>query len=188
MQAPAGVFLGNGDHQPQVCLRQLILGGLIAGSDALGQLHFLVGGKQLDLADLLQVHPHGIVQGVFRRQVHRVHQVLLRDAGQVHLVPQTVHQVQAVQVGIHLQVQVAADHLDVHGVQPVINFLDLLRAQVQLFQLGVQLGSPQHSLLAALGDEGLHGGLNLFHVLRILVIGCIAAHKTAPSFSYRHSV
>ena len=56
---------------------RLVLGGLIALGDALGQLDLLVGGQQLDLADLLEIHAHRIIQIVFCGQLQRVDELFL---------------------------------------------------------------------------------------------------------------
>ncbi len=40
--AAAHIALGDGHHQAQVGLRQLVLGGLVPRFHALGQLHFLI--------------------------------------------------------------------------------------------------------------------------------------------------
>ena len=57
------VALGDGNHQTQVGLGELVLGADVAPLDALGQRHFLLRREQLDPADLLEVHAHRIGGG-----------------------------------------------------------------------------------------------------------------------------
>src|SRR5699024_3072000 len=117
VQAPSGVLLGDGNHQPQVGLGQLVLGVLIALGNPLGQLHFLIGGQELDLTDFLQVHPHRVVQAVFGGQIHRVYQILFFQAGQVDVPVGVQTQVVVSQI----QFQVSGDDLNVHGLKAVVN-------------------------------------------------------------------
>ena len=59
--APAHVPLGNGNHQAEVGFAELFLGFLIPGFQPLGNLDFLLGGQQGNLADLLEVHAYRII-------------------------------------------------------------------------------------------------------------------------------
>ena len=71
-QPAAHVALGDRDHEAQVGLGELALGLHVAALDALGQRDFLYGREQRHLADLLEVHAHGIVTCRLDRQVeHR---------------------------------------------------------------------------------------------------------------------
>ena len=63
------VPLGDGNYQPQVGFRKLVLGADVASLDAFGQGDFLLGGQQLDAADLLEIHPHRIGGGNVHRKV-----------------------------------------------------------------------------------------------------------------------
>ena len=60
--AAAQVFLGDGDHQPKVGLDHVALGFQRADLDPLCQLDLLRRGQQGHVADLLEVHPHGVVE------------------------------------------------------------------------------------------------------------------------------
>ena len=75
VQAAAGILLRNGDHQPEVGLGELVLGVFVALRHPGGQLLLLLRGQQPDLSDLLEIHPHRIVQVVLCGQLHRIHQV-----------------------------------------------------------------------------------------------------------------
>ena len=55
------VVLGDGDDQAQVRLDHAVLGPLVAGLDALGQLDLLVLGEQGDLAGFLEVEAQRVV-------------------------------------------------------------------------------------------------------------------------------
>ena len=58
------IALGDGDDQTQVGLGQLLFGRLRLRATLehlLGDLDFLVGGQQRNLADLLEVHAHRVV-------------------------------------------------------------------------------------------------------------------------------
>ncbi len=151
MQPSARILLGDGNHQPEVCLRQLVLCLLVPFGHPFGKLNFLVGGQKLYLADLLQIHPDRVIQAVFRRQIHGVNQFFLFQAGQIDV---SIH-VQTQVIVTQIQFQVRRDHLDVHVVQPVINFLDLLRGQLHFFQLGIQVCGPDDAFLLALGNQVL---------------------------------
>ncbi len=177
VQTPAGILLGDGNHQPEVGFRQLVLGRLIPLGDPLGKLHFFLGAQQLHLADFLQVHPHGIVQGILGGQVNGVNQLLLFQAAQVD-VPVVHGQ------GVVVQLQLRSDQRDTHGLEPVVNLFNFIRGQLELFQLGVQIRQPDHTVLLALGDQGLQSGLNLFHV-GIFLFRC--AHRRYPSFMCKSS-
>ena len=165
VQAPAGVFFGDGDNQTQVGLRQLVLGLLVAFGYPLCQFHFLFRRQELHLTDLLQIHPHRVVQAVFRGQIHRVNEFFLFDAPQIQAVIQPIPQAIAQYIQRVIDLQLRGDDLDVHGVEPVIDLLNLLRGELHLFQNGTQLRIPDHALFFALCNQGLHSGLQILHIL-----------------------
>ena len=175
VQPSAGILLRNGNHQPEVGLGELVLRRLIPFGDPLCQLHFLLGGQQVDLTDLLQVHPHGVVQVELGGQIHRVDQLFLLDGSQLQSVVQVIHP--QIQVVLQLQIQLGADDLNVHGLKSIIDFLDLLGGQIHLLQRGMQLRGLDHALLASLGDQGLEGGKGLVAALSGLFH---FAHSQAP--------
>ena len=169
VQAAAGIFLGDGYDQTQVSLRQTVFGGLIALGDALGQLDLLVGSQQLDLADLLEIHAHRIIQIVFRGKLQRVNELLVVAVGDL------VH-VHAEIVG-HVQLQLRAHDLDAHGVKGIVNMLDFLDRQIQLFQLCGQfrrLNAPVP--LCSCDQCGYRSHCILGRGLRILRISHSIAH------------
>ena len=63
LHAAADIALGDGNDQAQVALGELFAGFLVAGCHALGDFQFFLGGEQRHLADLLEVHAHGVVGG-----------------------------------------------------------------------------------------------------------------------------
>ena len=53
-EAAAAVALGDRDDEPEVRLDHLLLGVLVAGLDALGEVDLVCGGEQRDPADVLE--------------------------------------------------------------------------------------------------------------------------------------
>ena len=148
MQAASAVFLGDRHHQAQVGLRQLILGFLVALGHTPGQLLLLLGGQQRDLADLLQIHPHRIVQVKFCCQLHRIDQRLLlfRLAGDhVHIINALIQHV--------LNLRLGAEDLNSHSFKGIIDLLDLFHRKVQLFQSGQKFSRGQHAVPPAFADQ-----------------------------------
>ena len=62
-QATVEVLLGDRDHQPKVCLGQVMACLFRAGLHLLGQLNLFLRSQQVDATDLLQVHPDRVVEG-----------------------------------------------------------------------------------------------------------------------------
>ena len=173
MQPSAGIFLGDGNHQPEVCLGQLVFRFLIAIGDALGKLHFLIGGKQPHLADFFQIHPNRVVQIVFRHQLHRVNQFLFFYIGKVHII-QIAQKIQPI---VQFYIQFVADDLNTQGVKPIVKLLDFFRGDVQLFQLGVQLRSPENAVFSALGNQRLNGSVGFLGAAGLFLS---VAHNDTP--------
>jgi len=147
VQSPAAILLSDGNHQTEVCLGELILGVLAALGHHFSQFYFLFGAEQLDLTDFLQIHPHRVVQIVFGGQIHRVNQLFLAYVRKVDIVVQILDQFQPV---AQIQVQILADHLDVHSIKAVVNLFNFFRSQVHLFQMAAQLRIPNHTVLTSL--------------------------------------
>ncbi|OPZ35308.1 MAG: hypothetical protein BWY98_00771 [Tenericutes bacterium ADurb.BinA155] len=61
MHATSDIVFRDRNDETEVGVDELILRFFIAGGDALRQLGFFFGGEKRDLADLLQVHLHRIV-------------------------------------------------------------------------------------------------------------------------------
>ena len=178
VQAAAGIFLCDGDHQTQVRLGELVLRFLIPLGDALGQLHLFLSGKELDLADLLEVHPHRVVQTVLGGQVNGVNQFFLVQTGKVNVVVRPQVEIVVPQI----QFQIGGDHLNIHGVQTVVNVLDLFRRQLHLLQLGVQVGGTDHAILLSLSDQRLQCGVNIIHVGFWSLLRRTTTHRESPFF------
>ena len=149
MQAAAGILLRDRDDQTEVRLGQLVLRGLIALGDAAGQIQLFLRRQQAHLADLLEVHPDGIVEVVFGGQLDRVDQLFL------FLIADAVVHVHA-EVVVEIQLQLRADDLDAHRVERIIDLLDLLHRQIQLFQLCRQLRRLNAALFFGLRDQRAH--------------------------------
>src|SRR5450830_217128 len=67
--ASAHVALGDGHDEAQVGLDELALGVHVAALDALGQRHLFFGREERYLADLLEIHAHGVVGERLRREI-----------------------------------------------------------------------------------------------------------------------
>ena len=113
--AASHVALGDGDDQAQVRLGELALGLRVALGHAAGDLDLLAGGEQRDLADLLEVHAHRVVD------VHALHggervldlgDLLVDVLGDLHVL----------------------DHVDIHFLEVLIDLFDLLLVQIQLLE------------------------------------------------------
>ena len=173
----AHIALGDGHHQTQIGLGQLLLGllagldllfqlghlrlrdglavrlglrhtrlGLAAGGHNGGQLHLLIGGQQGHLADLLQVHTHGIVNVEAVHQRVGVDQLLLLDLGDL------IHSGLAILIG-QVGQEILAAYLDAQLLQRVVDGVHLLALQVQLVQHVGQLTGIQLALLLTLGKQ-----------------------------------
>ena len=154
--APPHVPLGDGNHQTEVGLGQLLLGpvalldkllelgqvlrgkigclrlvqlllGQGSGVHFLSQVDLLLRGQQGHLADLLEVHTHRIVNGEAVHQGVGIYQILLLDVGD--LVQRRVHVVGHFREDVLL----AAD-LDGQGLKGVVNLLHLVAVQLDLVQ------------------------------------------------------
>ena len=126
----------------------LSLAALSPLADLLSQLDLLVGREQAHLSDLLEVHPDGIVQIIFRRKLQRVDQLFLL----VHRRKLVVFDHPAV-VDVRIQLQLCADDLNTQRVEGIVDLLDLLDRQVEFFQLGGQLGRLDCAVALGLGDQ-----------------------------------
>ena len=179
--APAHIALGDGDHQTEVGLRQLLLGALagligffpggfllrrdlhglaglplflqlrqlprclVSGGHGLGQGHFLVGREQRHLADLLQIHADGVVDGEVVDQGVGVYQLLFFHIGDLFGGGLVVRQ-------LRQQVLVGAD-VDVQGLQRVVELIHLFAFQIQVVHGLHQLRGLQLALFLALGQQ-----------------------------------
>ena len=125
-------------------LLQLLLGG-VAGPHVLGQGDLLLGGEQIDLADLLQIHAHRVVRAEGVHHGVGVHQLLVGDV---------LHGLQG-GLGIVGQLGdiVLAHGVDTQVLQGVIDLVHLLGIQVHVLQHVQQLGGGQVALLLAPLDE-----------------------------------
>ena len=174
--APSHIALGDGHHQPEVGLRQLLfglfsgfqvrlglsqlllgegqssglhlsqllLGGVACGHGG-GQLDLLLAGQQGHLADLLQIHAHGIVNVEAVHQGVGVYQLLLLDLGDL------------LHGGLHVLGDVVGeilgDDVDAQIRQGVIDAVHLVAVQVHgVHHLG-QLRRLQAALLLALDEQ-----------------------------------
>ena len=157
-------------------LLQLLLGGG-AGGHGLGQLHLLLRGEQVHLADLLQIHPHRIVGTEGVHQGVGIDDLLLGDL--LHLLHRGLRCIG--QIG-----DVVLPHrLNAQIFQGIVNFVHLVRTQLHVLQHVQQLGGGELSLLFAPLDElsqlfrpgnalhhlhdldlaGLHAGLDVGRLL-----------------------
>ena len=207
----AHIALGDGHHQAEVGLSQLLL-GLFTGLDLLfqlrqlvlrdgvstlllrlrqtllrlaagghdgGQLHLLIGGEQRDLADLLEVHTHRVVDVEAVHQRVGVDQLFLLDLGDL------LHCRFAVLDG-QVSQKVLRAHLDAQRLQRVVDGVHLLALKIHRVQHLGQLAGVQPALFSALDEQLLQllvfchqrgGGqgrqrLLVQHPLAGLVLGC----------------
>ena len=139
------LFLGRSGHLFPVFpglldLFQLLPGG-VAGPHVLGQLNLLLGGQQIDLADLLEVHAHRVVDAEGVHQGIGVHDLLFGNLlnfldGRHHVLGQLGQIVLPRRVNAHV----------LHG---VVDFIHLLGVQVHILQHVHELAGGQLPLLLA---------------------------------------
>jgi hypothetical protein len=138
--AAAHVALGDGDHEAQVGLDQLALGLHVAALDALGQRDLFLGREQWHLADLLEVHAHGVVGRRLHREVE-LGDDLLFGLGLLPVRPRRL---------------VALEDVDPEVVEEDEDVVDLVGRQIDVLQRVVHVVGVQVALLAPLGHEVSH--------------------------------
>ena len=84
-QAASNVALGNGHNKAQVRFDHLVVRFLIAFSHLLGKLRFLIRGEKRNFADLLEIHPHGVVDAHVLGELRRIDELFLLDQLQIFL-------------------------------------------------------------------------------------------------------
>ena len=128
-------------------LLQLIQSGLGfgPGGHGLGQDDLLIRVQQGDLADLLQVHADGIVDGEAVDEGVGVHQLLFLHLGDLLG--------GGLLVGKIWQDVLIRGDVDVQGLQGVVDLVHLLALEIQVIQGLHQLAGVQLSLLLALGQK-----------------------------------
>ena len=179
MQTSAGILFGNRDYKTEICFGQLVFRILIAFCHFLCQGDFLFGGQQLDLTDFFQIHTDRIVQIVLCSQTHRVYQFFFLHIVEVDILVITVIQGSC----IVIQFQLGTHQLNVHCLQLVINLLDSLGSQVQMLQLGIEIGHADHAVLLTLGDQFLQRSLHFFQIFRRF-FSC--THNVIPLYFLNH--
>ena len=107
----------------------------------LGQVDLLIGGEQVDLADLLQIHPHRVVGAEGVHHGVGVHDLFLRQLfdglnGGLHVVGQ-------------LGDVVLPHCVDAQVLQSIIDLVHLLGLQIHVLQHVHQLGGGEVALLLA---------------------------------------
>ena len=142
------LLLGVGDVLPLLPelldLRQLLV-RRVAGAHGLGQIDLLIRGQQGDLADLLQIHPHRIVDGEAVHQGVGVHQLLFLHLGDLLGGGLVIRQVR--------QQRVIGADVDVQCLQGVVELVHLVALQVQIVHGVHQLRGVQLSLFLAAGQQ-----------------------------------
>src|SRR5437763_6800846 len=121
-QALVAVLLRDRDDEPQIRLDHFLLGAVVAALDPLGELDFLCGGQQVDLADVLEEQ----LQRVGRDLAH----LGLRLGGRF------------------LRLRAGLEHLDLHLLQGVVEVVDLRRLELQLVECQRDLCGVQRAVLA----------------------------------------
>ena len=84
-QATADIALRDGYDKAQIRLDHRIVRRFIALGEAFGDLRLLLARQERDLADLLEVHPHGIVQAHHLGHFLGVDELFLLDQLQILL-------------------------------------------------------------------------------------------------------
>ena len=111
----------------------------------LGQVDLLIGGEQVDLADLLQIHPHRVVGAEGVHHGVGVHDLFLRQL------------LDGLNGGLHVVGQlgdVVLPHcVDAQVLQSIIDLVHLLGLQIHVLQHVHQLGGRQIALLLAPLDQ-----------------------------------
>ena len=162
------VLLGDGALLSRLAgllqLGQLLLGG-VAGAHILGQLDLLVGGEQVHLADLLQIHAHGVVNAEGVHQRVGIYDLLLGDLLDV---------AQILQLRAHVVGQlgeiVIPHRVDAQVLQGVVDLVHLVAFQGHVLQHVHQLTGRQLAVLLALFNQlrQLLGALDALHHLHDL--------------------
>ena len=115
---------------------------LLAAHHGLGQSDLLLAGEQVDFTDLLEVHPHGVVDAEGVHQGVGIDDLLLRDFFDLldggHVPVGQVRQI------------IFPGSVDAHVFQDVVDAVHLLGFQIHLFQGVHQLVGGQTTLFAAL--------------------------------------
>ena len=146
-------------------LGQLLL-GLCARAHGLGQLDLLVGGQQVYLTDLLEVHAHRVVGAEGVHHGVGIHHLLLADL------------LHGLQRGLGIVGQlgdvVLAYGINTQVLQDVIDLVHLLGLQIHVLQYVHQLGGGEVALLLApLNELGqfLGAGDALHHLHHFYLTG-----------------
>ena len=144
VQPAVGVAAGDGHDEAQVGLDELVLGLHVAALDALGERDLLFRREQRDLADLAQVHAHGVVAGRLDGEVQLGDALalglLFRFAGACLGAVRVVH-------------AVGADHVDPEVVEGDVDVVDLLRREVDVGQDFEDVLRGEVALLLALVEQ-----------------------------------
>ncbi len=106
-----------------------LLLGRVAGAHVLGQLDLLVGGEQIHLADLLEVHPHRVVDAEGVHQRIGIHHLLLGELLNLVELLQGGHDIVS-QLG-----QIVVAHgVDAQVLQGIVDLVHLVALQIQVLQ------------------------------------------------------
>ena len=95
--------------------------------------------ENMSLNDPVRMYLKEIGQVVLGGQVHRVHQFLFLYLTQVDLSTQVISHWRECIIQIQIQLQICTHNLDAQRIKFFVNFFNLFRRDIQLFQFCVQL-------------------------------------------------
>ena len=166
--AAADVAFGDAHDETEVCLRHAALGLLVALRHAHGELDLFLLREQADLADLLEIHAHGVVGRV---GIH--HAVGFGDL----FFGDLIDLLELVECGKELVIvdgrQILADGLDVQLFERIVKPVHLLLREIQPVDDVRDLLERQLSGLLAFFDQV--GQALLAGFLRVLRLFLLAA-------------
>ena len=126
------LLLGEGDFLavfPGLLQLLHLLLGRVAGPHILGQLDLLIGSEQIHLADLLEVHPHRVVDAEGVHQRIGIHHLLLGELLNLVELLQGGHDI----IGQLGQI-VVAHGVDAQVLQGIVDLVHLVALQIQVLQ------------------------------------------------------
>ena len=118
--------------------------GCVPRAHVLSQLDLLVGGEQIYLADLLEVHPYRVVDAEGVHQGVGVHDLLLGDLLDLLDRGDLIHQFGKI---------VLSRGVDAHIFHGVVNLIELLALQIHFLQDVHELAGGEFALLFALVQQ-----------------------------------
>ena len=165
----ADIALCDGHHEAEVGFRHALFGRLVAVRHARGKLHFLLRGEQWNFADLLEVHPHRVVDRVgIRDRIGVGIQLLLGDLFDLG---DLLDLREKVVVKLGKDIGIRNINVDIVGFQILIELIDGFFGKAEFVQqLEIILG--QLSVFSALFHQGFQLLLRRLGLFRLRRLSC----------------